>query len=143
MASSPGKATKTHLAAEAALRKFALALPETTEAFPWGHRTFKVKGKAFCFLGVDGGGFGLSVKLPQSSGLALTLPFAEPTGYGLGKAGWVSASIKRADLPPVELFEAWLLESYRAVAPKRVLAQLEAAPVSGPAKRKARKTRKG
>ena len=30
---------------EAALRELGLSWPETTEDFPWGHRTLKVKGK--------------------------------------------------------------------------------------------------
>ena len=41
--------------AETALRQHALAYPETTEEFPWGHRAIKVKGKAFLFMAMDGG----------------------------------------------------------------------------------------
>jgi predicted DNA-binding protein (MmcQ/YjbR family) len=116
--------------AELALRKLGLSLPETTEDFPWGHRTLKVKGKAFVFMGSDDDGFGLSVKLLESGSAALSLPFAEPTGYGLGKSGWVSAKFApRADVP-VELLERWLVESYRAVAPKKLVAQLDGAPVA-------------
>lgn len=36
---------------EAALRELGLSFPETTEDFPWGHRTLKVRGKAFVFMG--------------------------------------------------------------------------------------------
>src|SRR6185503_21308751 len=73
------------------LRAFALGFPEAYEEFPWGERVAKVNGKVFVFLGMDGDTLGLSVKLPQSGMLALGLPFASPTGYGLGKAGWVTA----------------------------------------------------
>ncbi|MBW8890392.1 MAG: MmcQ/YjbR family DNA-binding protein [Fibrobacteres bacterium] len=107
-------------AAEAALRKAGMAFPEVTEDFPWGHRALKVKGKAFVFMSNEDGSFGLSVKLPQSADFALMQPFAKPTGYGLGKANWVSASFTRKDAVPVPLLIAWLAESYRAIAPKRL-----------------------
>lgn len=107
-------------AAEAALRKAGMAFPEVTEDFPWGHRTLKVKGKAFIFMSNEDGVFGLSVKLPHSTDFALMQPFAKPTGYGLGKAGWVSASFAKKDAVPVPLLIAWLTESYRAIAPKKL-----------------------
>ena len=111
---------------ELALREAGMAYPEVTEDFPWGHRTLKVKGKAFIFMGINGEeGLFLSVKLPQSNGAALMLPFAQPTGYGLGKSGWVSASFGAKDTPPVDMLRKWLDESYRAVAPKKLVAQLD------------------
>ncbi|HEX8440451.1 MmcQ/YjbR family DNA-binding protein [Archangium sp.] len=112
---------------ELALREAGMSYPEVTEDFPWGHRTLKVKGKAFIFMGINGEeGLFLSVKLPQSNGAALMLPFAQPTGYGLGKSGWVSASFGARDTPPLEMLRQWLDESYRAVAPKKLVAQLGA-----------------
>jgi len=99
------------------LRDFAMALPESTEHFPWGERVVKVKGKVFVFLG-KGETFGLSVKLPLSGLAALTLPFASPTGYGLGKSGWVTASFAKPAEVPVGMLKGWIEESYRAVAPK-------------------------
>src|SRR5438046_3686458 len=114
--------------AEAALRKAALAYPETAEEFPWGHTAVKVKGKAFLFMGWDENKtLGLSVKLPTSAALALSLPFAFPTPYGLGKSGWVSARFGPKDDVPLEMLLEWLEESFRAIAPKKVLAQLESA----------------
>jgi predicted DNA-binding protein (MmcQ/YjbR family) len=107
-----------------ALRRFALGLPGATEHFPWGERVAKVGGKVFVFLGADplpDGDMGFSVKLPESGREALELPFTKPTGYGLGKAGWVSASFSGKDAPPIAMLEDWILESYRAVAPKKVL----------------------
>ena len=111
-----------------ALREFALSFPGATEDFPWGERVAKVKGKVFVFLGADparGGPIGLSVKLPESGRDALDLPFAKPTGYGLGKAGWVSARFEPKDDPPLEILKGWIRESYRAVAPKKLVAELE------------------
>ncbi len=107
------------------LRAFALGYPETHEEFPWGERVVKVKGKVFVFLGRDGKGLGLSVKLPQSRLMALGLPFASPTAYGLGKSGWVTAQFGPREKPPMDLLRAWIDESYRAVAPKKLVASLE------------------
>jgi|SRR5438093_12187638 len=115
----------------AVLCAFALGFPEAYEEFPWGERVAKVKGKVFVFLGMDGDELGLSVKLPQSGILALGLPFASPTGYGLGKAGWVTARFGKGEKAPVDLLRSWIDESYRAVAPKKLVAALSAAPAAG------------
>ncbi len=107
---------------EAALRKFALGFPETVEEFPWDHRAFKVKKKTFLFLAVDESGLSLSVKLPESRGVALTLPFAQPTGYGLGKSGWVTASFPKGKKPPLDLLKEWIrgkLSSHRSEKARR------------------------
>ncbi len=111
-------------AAEQALRTQGLGYPETTEVFPWGHRTLKVRGKAFVFMSREDG-FSLSVKLPSSCHVALDLPFAEPTGYGLSRAGWVTARFAPGDRVPLDVLALWLEESYRAVAPKRIAARLD------------------
>jgi predicted DNA-binding protein (MmcQ/YjbR family) len=90
----------------AALREFALQYPEAREDFPWGERVAKVRDKVFVFLGRDDEDLGVTVKLPSSGLMALGLPFASPTGYGLGKSGWVTARFGPGDKPPVELFAA-------------------------------------
>jgi len=117
---------------EKKLRDIALAYPGAREEFPWGERVVKVGKKVFVFMGMpDGGGLGLSVKLPNSGTMALMFPFATPTGYGLGKSGWVSARFEAGEAPPVELLRAWIDESYRAVAPKTMVARLPAAATAG------------
>jgi predicted DNA-binding protein (MmcQ/YjbR family) len=116
---------KTKLPRDGArLRKLALSYPEAHEDMPWGHHAIKVKGKSFVFLAADGDTFSLSAKLPSSAGVAAKLPFASPTEYGLGKSGWVTARFPRSAKVPVQLLELWIDESYRAVAPKRLVALL-------------------
>ena len=126
-----GKAAASKLkprlrAAHARLKKFAASLPEVREDFPWGHSAFKVGAKAFLFMAAEKGELSLSVKLPHSGLMALSLPFAEPTGYGLGKSGWVTARFLAPDAPPVAVLERWVEESYRAIAPKKIVARLDA-----------------
>jgi len=118
------------------LRSFALSLPEAYEETPWGHLAFKVKKKAFCFYGADATSLGMSVKLPISHEQALKEKWATPTGYGLGKSGWVSVEFDKGDDVPVELLRGWLEESYKACAPKKLVKQLEQGSVAAPAKRR-------
>jgi predicted DNA-binding protein (MmcQ/YjbR family) len=112
-------------AAEMELRSHALGFPQVTEDFPWGHRALKVKGKVFLFLFREDDFLILSVKLPESRDAALRLPFASPTRYGLGKSGWVTSKFQGNDAVPVDMLVEWVTESFRVIAPKRVLAQLE------------------
>ena len=118
------KSPATLVKAEKALRDAGMKFPEATEDFPWGHRALKVKGKAFTFIALDGDQLSMSVKLPSSNSVALTLPFASPTAYGLAKSGWVTARFKRSDRIPLALLCTWMEESYQAVAPKGLVAQM-------------------
>ena len=99
-----------------------MTYPEVREEFPWGERAFKVAKKVFVFLGSDGSDVSMSVKLPESNEMALQFPFAEPTHYGLGKSGWVTVKFAPDDEVPMFLLEGWIGESYRAVAPKKLVA---------------------
>jgi predicted DNA-binding protein (MmcQ/YjbR family) len=118
--------------AEAKLRGYALSFPEATEEFPWDERVIKVRGKIFVFLGEVEGMLRVAVKLPVSAEMALTLPFTTPTGYGLGRAGWVTARFGGDDQVPIELVKEWIAQSYRAVAPKAVLKALAGTPAPRP-----------
>jgi predicted DNA-binding protein (MmcQ/YjbR family) len=128
--SAPAKATRASRAAEAAqakLAEYALSLPQAYADHPWGELVAKVNKKVFVFLGkpLDATeDIGFSVKLPISGVDALELPFTTPTGYGLGKAGWVSVRFPAEDGPPMDEFFRWIDESYRAVAPKKLAAAL-------------------
>lgn len=139
---SPAEALIQHLR-ERGLAKY----PGAHLKSPWpGHLDLAVKDKTFAYLSVDGPP-SISCKLPQSSEIALLLPNAKPTGYGLGKSGWVSLDLDPSDLPPTDMLEAWIDESYRAQAPKKLVAQLDAAsgapaepaPKKAPAKKSAKK----
>jgi hypothetical protein len=61
---------------------------------------------------------------PRTGVQALALPFAKPTEYGLGRHGWVTVRLAKATKPLTEQCMAWIDESFRAVAPKRVVAGL-------------------
>jgi predicted DNA-binding protein (MmcQ/YjbR family) len=119
---SPAAADK----AVAELRAFGLAYPGAHLKSPWpGHKDLAVKDKTFAYLSVEGDPFSISCKLPESNAVALSLPYTEPAGYGLGKSGWVEASPPAGQPLPVDLFKSWIDESYRAQAPKKLVAQLD------------------
>ncbi|MFF4501370.1 MmcQ/YjbR family DNA-binding protein [Streptomyces sp. NPDC001401] len=112
------------------VREFALGLPGAAEEFPWGETVAKVNKKVFVFLGVDDGSYplGITVKLRDEAAHAhaLTSPGAEPAGYGLGKAGWVRIPLAEQGAPAAELLCDWVEESYRVIAPKRLIVELDA-----------------
>jgi predicted DNA-binding protein (MmcQ/YjbR family) len=135
------------------LREFALSLPGAREEFPWGERVAKVGKKVFVFLGRDDadkkglspkkaahvgppGEFGIGVKLPESGKAALGEPFASPESYGLGAKGWVAMRFRAGDRVPMDRLKAWIVESYRAVAPKTLVRKLDGEAEARPARKK-------
>jgi predicted DNA-binding protein (MmcQ/YjbR family) len=108
----------------------ALRLPGAYEDHPWEEVVVKVNKKIFVFFGLaselDNRLF-VGVKLPQTGVYALQMPDVKPMAYNLGKYGWVHVQYAPGDTPPVDLLLEWIEESYRAVAPKRLVAQLDQA----------------
>jgi predicted DNA-binding protein (MmcQ/YjbR family) len=108
------------------IRTFALAFPEAESRSPWpGHDDAAVRDKTFVFLSAAGEPFSMSCKLPYTGDVALELRFAAPTGYGLGKSGWVTFTPSDDELPSFEQIEAWIDESYRARAPRKLVKELD------------------
>jgi predicted DNA-binding protein (MmcQ/YjbR family) len=110
-----------------AVRTFTFSLPDAWEDHPWGDTVAKVGKKIFVFLGDDApadGGCWLGVKLPHSKELVLTMTFAKSMGYGLDRGGWVG--IQAPSDTPLEMLLTWVEESYRAVAPKTLVGELDA-----------------
>ena len=110
------------------LLDYALGLPGAWIDHPWGEDVVKVGKKVVVFFGRPEGSEyppGMTVKLPESQPLALSQEDVELAGYGLGKAGWVSVKFG-SDLA-FEMLREWIDESYRAVAPKKLVAEMAAA----------------
>jgi predicted DNA-binding protein (MmcQ/YjbR family) len=107
------------------LRRFGLSLPEAAEEAPWGHCALKVRKKTFVFLNIEEVELSQSVKLPVSRDFALIFDFAQPTGYGLGRSGWVTSRFGPSDEIDMDLLKRWIVESYRAVGPKKLSALIE------------------
>ncbi|MQA07977.1 MAG: MmcQ/YjbR family DNA-binding protein [Pseudonocardiaceae bacterium] len=114
------------------LTKIATALPEATrvDIEAWdGEPTFRVRGKNFVFADPDG--HSLTVKLPieEAEAVVATDPTAQPTGYGLGRYGWVSiALVGEESEQRWEQIVEWVHTSYQLVAPRRLARLLDESP---------------
>jgi DNA-binding transcriptional ArsR family regulator len=106
------------------LRNIALAYPETKEVIAEDERLIKVRSRTFLVLRCDGHACGLSVRLPISRTEALKLPSVQPIQYRLGRSDWVMVRVDLDGELSIELLWEWIDESYRAVAPSRLLRQL-------------------
>jgi predicted DNA-binding protein (MmcQ/YjbR family) len=115
-------------AAENALIAFASTFPQAWEDHPWEHTVLKVGKKVFVFFGGAAGQpdeLSMTVKLPISYEMALTLPYMSPAGHGLWKGGWANLRQTTGEDIDLETCRAWIEQSYRAVAPKKLAKLLE------------------
>ncbi len=116
-------------AAEAELIAYAAGFPGAWEDHPWDHTVMKVGQKIFVFFGgaaMPDEVLSVTVKLPISYEMALTLPHMKPSGHGLWKAGWAQLTQASGDDIDLATIRGWIDQSYRAVAPKKLVKQLEA-----------------
>ena len=108
------------------LHAFAASLPGAYDDMPWGDHCVKVGKKIFIFMGDPNAKQPhITIKLAGAHPAAMSIPGAAPTGYNLGKAGWVTIPIRRGT-PPTAIALEWIEESYRLIAPKKLIAQLDA-----------------
>ena len=116
--------------AEARLIAFAAKMPSAWEDHPWDHTVLKVGKKIFVFFGgaaSPSGVLSVTVKLPISYEMALTLPFMRPAGHGLWKGGWAQLGQVSGDEIDLQTIQGWIAQSYRAVAPKKLSKLLDLA----------------
>ena len=108
----------------AAARAYAAGLPAAWEDHPWGESVYKVGKKVFVFFGMLDADTGLrfTVKLRDSHEEAMSMPWVVAAGYGLDRGGWVTA--EAPDDAPLEMITGWIEESYRIVAPIKLVALL-------------------
>ncbi len=113
----------------AQLLEYALSLPEASLDHPWGEDVAKVNRRVFVFFGIppepDAGGGSITIKVPGSFDDVMSVPGAEPAGYGLGKSGWVTVPLGKGKAS-MAVLRSWVLESYGNVAPKRLAARTAA-----------------
>lgn len=141
------------------VREFALGLPSAAEDFPWGESVVKIEkrsveppawrhglvhGPMFLWLGRrDAEAQSISVKLTRSHDHAVRVAHAVPTTTsGLGQWGWLTVRLSAAD---IDVVCDWIEESYRNVAPRKLIAVLDArarshAMTSGPRRRGGQRT---
>jgi predicted DNA-binding protein (MmcQ/YjbR family) len=106
------------------MRRLMSRLPETGETMSWGHPNFTVAGKIFAAIEAHEGEWAMSFKaLPE-----LQRELVSDQGYRfyvaphVGQHGWISMRID--GLMNWGLLKTLVLNSYRLVAPRRVLSRV-------------------
>ena len=102
-------------------------LPEATRELSGRHAIFKVRGRTFAYHLDDHHGdgiVGIVFKTPANEGLIAADPDRFYMPSYIGHRGWAGL---RLDTGPVDWTEVadFITDSYIAVAPKRLAAQLE------------------
>jgi predicted DNA-binding protein (MmcQ/YjbR family) len=109
----------------ARLRKICLALPETEEKEAWGDPTFRVRNKIFAMHKIGDGRPSLWCKSEryERDGLVEAMPAIFYVPPYVGPKGWIGVrlDVKALDWESVT---AIVVQSYRAIAPKRLAATL-------------------
>jgi hypothetical protein len=121
-----------HQQAEAELTAFALSLPETDVVPGWGPtRYLRVRGKGFCIFGdkqEPPDALTMIVKLPIAAEMVRHLPFVREGSGWFKRHDWVIAHFGPDDdiLAEFDTLKAWVLQSWRAQAPKALARKLDA-----------------
>jgi len=103
---------------ESRIKAKCLEYPGAWEDHPWDHDVYKVGKKIFCFAGGS-----VTVKAtPDEQSALIQLPNIEVAAY-IGRHGWVTVTPKCE--VEFELLIELLDRSYRAVAPKAMVKELD------------------
>lgn len=100
-----------------AIRDHAMTLPRAEEGTSCVNRAFKAGGKNFAFLGETEELFKLRLKLKDSIDEV-------NERFDLGSSGWTMLAFPPDDAPPLEDLGRWIEESFRLLAPKKIVAEL-------------------
>lgn len=115
-----------HQEAEKQLTAFGLSLPETDMAGGWGAtRYMRVKGKGFAVFGGKDeppDALTITLKLPIAYEMIQHLPFVREGSDWYQRNKWIVAHFGPADdiASELETLQGWLVQSYVAMAPKRL-----------------------
>lgn len=105
------------------LEEIVCRLPEAVrvDIEAWGGEpTFRVNGKNFVFTNHEATTLSVKLTREEAEAVVATDPGAAPTGYGLGRSGWVTVAVgPRAGKARWREVEEWVRTSYTLVAPKK------------------------
>lgn len=108
-----------------ALRDHALSFPGVNESDSCVKRAFRARTKGFLFLGEKPDSYNVMLKLGDSVDEAVGLTEERSERWSVGKFNWVTMHFDNDEVPPDGLLERWIEESYRLLAPKKLLAELD------------------
>lgn len=94
------------------MRLKASQYPDVDKGTACTQSSFKTGGKAFLFVGMQGGSYKAMFKLDKSRGQAIKLAEKEPDLFQVGSNIWITARFTAEKPMPKKLWEKWLDESY-------------------------------
>jgi hypothetical protein len=110
----------------AEFRRLALSFPETAESAHMAHPDFRVGGKVFATLGYPSGGWAMVKLMPDEQ---QDFVRTEPEVFVTVKGGWGRRGATNVRLKAVKKasLRKALEAAWRNTAPKRIVAELDAA----------------
>lgn len=109
-----------------ALRERALELPRVAENGSCLTRAFKARTKGFLYLGETDGTYNVMLKVGDSLDAVRSFCADRPEDCSVGSTNWVTLHFDSDEAPPPMLSD-WIEESYRLLAPRKLVAELDAA----------------
>ena len=100
-----------------------MSYPEVQESSACTRISFKVRKKGVIFVGEKN--YDIMVKLDTSLQQVIELQQKHPKNYTIGKHGWVTIVIDGEGAPTFATIKKWIDESYRLLAPKKLVATLD------------------
>ena len=94
------------------IRRKASEYPNVDKGTSCSQSSFKTGGKAFLFIGEQGGRYKAMFKLKDSKVEAARLAEKRPEDFQVGSGIWVTARFTRDNPLPGKLWQKWLDESY-------------------------------
>lgn len=107
------------------IRIMALEYPGVTEGTSCNKAAFKAGKKSFVFLGEQDDGWNLMVKLSDSLDEAELMAETKPDNVSVGQHGWTTLRFANGKGPAKKVLKRWIDESYRLLATKKLIAQLD------------------
>ena len=130
------------------IRLKASKYPQVDQGTACTQSAFKTGGKAFLYIGMQGGRYKAMFKLGRSASEATRLAKKEPDRFEVGSTSWVTARFTAEEPMPRNLWQKWLDESYELSASgaktsgKKKAAHKKAAPKTAAKKKASRKAGK-
>jgi predicted DNA-binding protein (MmcQ/YjbR family) len=129
----------TESATMKAIRKIAMKYPETETGTSCNKVSYKAGKKSFVFVGSNETSYNVMLKVQGNLAEAQVLQAKPPDNYRIGLHGWMTIVLDHKKSPPAGLFERWIDESYRLIAPKKLVAVLDENGLPGATAKKRKK----
>lgn len=96
-----------------AMREYATHFPDVDEGTACTQSSFKTSGRAFLYVGMQGGRYKAMFKLKASRADAEARAKREPENFQIGSSMWITARFSAEKPMSRSLWIKWLDESYQ------------------------------